>query len=154
MTNRVTQNQPGDMGKRQIIHYQGGEYRSLRALASELGVDHKTLKRRMDDGLPEKEWGKQQEPLPTYTREQLQELLNKRLSYPAIAERLGTTASGIEHRVARWGLSRPPALYEQLSKKVLLEAMDQGLSKQALPAEGSKFKWPIDREMPKPSWLQ
>lgn len=95
------------MGKRQTIHYQGGEYRSLRALARELGVDHKTLKRRIDDGLPEEEWGQQQEPLPTYTREQLQELLDQRLSYPKIAECLGTTASGIEHRVARFRSQHP-----------------------------------------------
>lgn len=101
-------------------------------MASDLHIDHKTLKRRIDTGVPEAEWGKQQQPLPTYTREQLQELLDQRLSYPEIAKRLGTTASGIEHRVARWGLSRPPALYEQLTKDILLAAMEEGLSKQEL----------------------
>lgn len=118
--------------KRLPLLFQGKEYPALRALARELGIDHKTLKRRIDTGVPEEDWGKQQAPLPTYTREQLQELLNQRLSFPEIAKRLGTTPSGIEHRVARWGLSRPPALYEQLTKEVLLEAMEQGLSKQEL----------------------
>jgi len=132
MTKPGPQRDSGDMGKKQTIHYQGKEYRSLRALASDLHIDHKTLKRRIDTGVPEAEWGKQQEPLPTYTREHLQELLDQRLSYSEIAKRLGTTASGIEHRVARWGLSRPPALYEQLTKNILLAAMEEGLTKQEL----------------------
>ena len=128
------------MGSKHIkIIFHGKEYRSLRALAAELDVDHKVLKGRIVRGLLEQEWGKQAPPRPTYSKQQLQELLDQRLSYPKIAELLGTTDSAIEHRVARWNLKRPPALYETLTKELLLSAMEEGLSKQQL-AERHGFK--------------
>ena len=108
------------MGRKHIkLIFQGKEYRSLRALAAELGVDHKVLKGRIDRGLPEQEWGKQPHPRATFTKQQLQELLDQRLSYPKIAERLGTTDSAIEQQVDRWNLKRPPALYAMLTEELL-----------------------------------
>lgn len=121
------------MGNKRIQPtYQGKEYRSLRALAIDLDVDPKVLKRRIEEGLPENEWGAQSPPKPTYTREELQELLDQRLSYPRIAEKLGTTQAGIEGRVARWRLKRPPALSEVLTEEILLVAMEEGLSRREL----------------------
>lgn len=121
------------MGNKRIRPtYQGKEYRSLRALAIDLGVDPKALKRRIEEGLPENEWGTQTPPKPTYSREELQALLDQRLSYPRIAEKLGTTQAGIEGRVARWRLKRPPALSEVLTEEILLDAMEEGFSRREL----------------------
>ena len=81
------------------IHYQGSEFESFSDLAIHLGVSVGVLRRRIDKGLPEEEWGKPKKSADERNATALVYKGENFSSFKRLAEYLGINAATLKDRI-------------------------------------------------------